>query len=100
MNALWLVLRALALPLGPTPRWALLALCPELAYPRPGVALAAEGLPDLSLVGLDDLQPAHFELRGARHSVHRRVERGSRSPVLCWRWLRFHIRIGGSDHPY
>ena len=43
------------------------------------VALAAEGLPDLSLVGLDDLQPAHFELRGARHSVHRRVERAERA---------------------
>ena len=79
VNALWLVLRALTLPLDPTPRWALLALCPELAYPRPGVALAAEGLPDLSLVGLDDLQPAHFELRGARHSVHRRVERAERA---------------------
>ena len=62
MNALWLVLRALALPLGPTPQWALLALCPELAYPRPGVALAAEGLPDLSLIGLDHLESVDYEL--------------------------------------
>ena len=37
VNALWLVLRGLALPLNPIPWRVLLALRQELAHPRPAV---------------------------------------------------------------
>ena len=100
VNALWLVLCGLALPLNPTPGRVLLALRPKLAHPRPAVAEVVECLTHSRLIGLDHLEPADFELRRSGNRVQRRAERGSRSPVLCWRRLRFHIRIGGSDHPY
>ena len=37
VNAVWLVLRGLALPLNPIPWRVLLALRQELAHPRPAV---------------------------------------------------------------
>ena len=95
-----MVLRGLALPLKPTPGRVLLALRPKLAHPRPAVAEVVECLSHSRLIGLDHLEPADFELRRSGNRVQRRAERGSRSPVLRWTWLRFHILIGGSDHRY